>query len=152
MPQPQAQPVAAVILMAPTGRALMLRRAASGQWLFPASKLGPGESLEDAAWRAVYADTQYRLGDTGRRLMRRVKDDGDGLVDAVTYVCSIESEFTPVLSAKHDQFAWMAPKDVIAASKGGQEQSPDQSPEQSPDLDLDPDAQFLADLEGPAQG
>jgi hypothetical protein len=134
----QPRPVAAIMLMAPSGKVLMLRRADSGQWLFPAGRIGPGETPEDAGWRAVFASTQYRLGDAGQRLMRRVKDDGEGVGDATTFMCMVDNEFQPVLSGKHDQFVWMLPKDVVKAAKNA---GPDPT---------DPDAQFLADLEGSA--
>jgi ADP-ribose pyrophosphatase YjhB (NUDIX family) len=108
-------PVVSVMLMS-ADKVFTLRRADSGQWLFPATKVRPDESFEDAAWRCVHDDTGYRLGAFGKRLMRRVKDDGVGPTDCVTFVCLAE-QFQPVLDAKHDQFSWFDPKQVIAASK-----------------------------------
>jgi hypothetical protein len=68
--------------------------------------------------------------------MKRVKDDGAGAVDAATYLVQVEGEFEPALSAKHDAFVWMTPKDAIAAAKTGS-------------AEPDPDAAFLAELEAP---
>jgi hypothetical protein len=108
----QPQNVIAVMLMA-NGAVLMIHRIDTDQWEFPADQLLPDETPEDAVWRVVFARTGYRLGDVGRRLMRRVKDG----CDATTFIVQVESQFTPTLDAKHDQAGWYNPKDVIAAAK-----------------------------------
>jgi 8-oxo-dGTP pyrophosphatase MutT (NUDIX family) len=134
-------PVAAIMLMSPAGRVLMLRRTDTGQWAFPAGRVEAGESLEDAAWRELHEETGYRAGRIGTSLMRRIKDDGAGLVDCVTFTLSVEDEFQPALNAEHDAFVWMRPQDVIAQAKGAAELVTAAD---------DADEQFLAELEGPA--
>jgi hypothetical protein len=63
--------------------------------------------------------------------MRRIKDDGDGLIGCTTLICPVESQFTPTLDAKHDAFRWAKPRDLLADTKA--------------------DAEFLAELEAPAR-
>jgi hypothetical protein len=126
----QPQPVVAVVLTAPSGEVLLLHRADGQGWAFPVS-LKPGETPEAGAWRGVFQRTSYRLGDVGSRLMRRIKDDGQGVIDATTFICPVESQFTPVLDHKHDAYQWTKPRDVLADTKA--------------------DAEFLAELEAPAR-
>jgi 8-oxo-dGTP diphosphatase len=118
----------------------MVRRAASedygGEWAFPGGKLNPGESAEDACWRECAEEVGYRLGDVGKRMMRRVKDG----VDAVTFVVDIPDEFTPQLNAEHEAWQWVNPKDVVAKAKGA---AGTQVPAD------DADAKFLAELQEP---
>jgi 8-oxo-dGTP pyrophosphatase MutT (NUDIX family) len=138
MAQPRPQQVAAVILMALSGKVLMMRRTDTGQWAFPAGSLKAGETPEECAWRETWEETGFRCGSVGKQLMRRVKDDGDGVVDCVTFVCPVEAEFAPTMNHEHSDFAWLKPEDVVKAAKNA---GPDPT---------DPDAQFLADLEGSA--
>jgi hypothetical protein len=98
-----AVPVVATMLMSPDGKVLLIHRADSDMWELPADQVGPGEALEDAAWRVTHARTGYRLGDVRRR-------EKDG-TDATTFAVSIESAFEPALDRAHDAFVWMAPSD-----------------------------------------
>ena len=108
------QPVAAVMLMTPDGRTLMLHRADTDDWRFPCDQIGEGWTAEAAAWRALFRRTQCRCGSISAPMMRCRRDG----VDAVTYLCPAE-EFTPQLDSAHDAFQWMRPTDVLAASKTG---------------------------------
>jgi hypothetical protein len=121
-------------MMAPNGKVLLMNRTDGAGWAFPAATIGDGEVPEAAAWRAVFSRTGYRLGAVGRQLMTRVK----GGTDCVTYICSIEDEFQPQLDGMHDAFRWMAPSDVIAATKSG-----------ASVVETDDEA-FLRELEEPA--
>ena len=76
---------AGVILKSPSGRVLMMRRVDDGTWSWPGGWLKDDETAEQAAWREVFEECGYRLGDVGKPLMRSVKD-----VDYTTYLCDIE--------------------------------------------------------------
>jgi 8-oxo-dGTP pyrophosphatase MutT (NUDIX family) len=104
--------VAAVMLMAEDGSVLMMRRVDDNSWAFPAGGVKPGETLEQAGWREVFEETGFRLGDVGRRFMRRVK----GGVDCVTFVTQVE-KFTPTLNHEHDSWAWLDPKAVARSAR-----------------------------------
>ena len=129
-------PVAALILMSPQGRVLMMRRVDDGTWAFPAGGVKQGESLEQAAFRECTEETGFRPG-AMKLFMRRQKDG----VDCSTFITQVDSEFEPVRNHEHDAHAWLEPTAVIAAAKG--------TKVSNDTFADDADAQFLRELEEP---
>jgi hypothetical protein len=41
--------------------------------------------------------------------MRRVRDQ----VDAITFLCDVPAEFTPVLNHEHDRWGWFDPQQAL---------------------------------------
>jgi 8-oxo-dGTP pyrophosphatase MutT (NUDIX family) len=113
--EPEPIQVAAVIALAPDGRCLMCRRVDTGQWAFPAGHVEPGETLEQAAIREFFEECGFWLTAV-RPLMRRIRDDGAGLIDCVTFTALVDRPFEPTLNEEHDQFLWLLPEEAIASS------------------------------------
>ena len=90
MDQPEITFAAGVIAKAPTGRILMVKRTDTGEWAFPGGRLEEGEDAAQAAYREFHEETQYRLGSVGMQLMTRRKDDGQGMVDFVTFLAPVD--------------------------------------------------------------
>lgn len=103
---------AGVLLRAPTGAILLLKRSsegdAVGQWAFPGGKQEDGEMLEMCAIRECLEETKYNIGTVDSVLMRRIKDG----VDYTTFVKNVDDEFTPTLNSEHAAFVWINPKDI----------------------------------------
>ena len=104
---------AGILLQAPTGRVLLLRRSnegdMAGTWAIPGGKLEDSENAEGAAVRETLEETGYRVGHPGVLLMRRVSGD----VDYTTFHKQIDDEFIPKLNDEHTAFAWVIPKEMI---------------------------------------
>ena len=85
----------------------MVRQSDSGLWCFPGGKLKTGETAEQAAWREFHEECGYRLGSVGKLLMRRVHDDGAGVVDYSTFLAPVESNLLPFSTTKaHLTLGW----------------------------------------------
>ena len=97
MDQVEAEPIraAGVICRAPDGSILMLKRVDDGSWAFPGGCIEGDETPEEAAYREMVEEADRRLGDVGGMLMRRIMDDGAGLVDFVTFLASVACTSTP---------------------------------------------------------
>ena len=107
MDQTVTEPIraAGVVLKAKTtGRVLLLHRVDGMGWGWPGGRIEEGQDAAQAAWREVWEETGRRLGDVGAFLMRRQKDDGQGLCDFTTFLAPIDEEFTPVLDGEHDAY------------------------------------------------
>jgi 8-oxo-dGTP pyrophosphatase MutT (NUDIX family) len=118
--QPELPPVieaAGVIARSPQGRVLMVRQTDNGLWTFPGGKLKEGETAEQAAWRETFEETGRRLGDVGRFLMCRTKDDGQGPVSFSTYLCDVDAPFVPTLNDEHSAFAWVLSEELLAENR-----------------------------------
>jgi thioredoxin reductase/8-oxo-dGTP pyrophosphatase MutT (NUDIX family) len=102
------------MLAAPSGRVLMMRRTDGKGWSFPAGHIEDGETAAQAAFRELHEETGYRVGDIGQPYMRRIKDDGDGVVDCTTFRVAIDEEFAPRLNHEHDAYIWVEPKTALA--------------------------------------
>ena len=72
-----------------------------------------GETPAKAAWREVWEECAYRLGDVGRILMRRVRDG----VDFTTFLCDVLDEFLPRLNSEHSAYIWI--DSLSALEEGG---------------------------------
>ena len=104
---------AGVICKAPSGRVLLMHRTDGEGWAWPGGVLKDGETPEQGAWREVWEECGYRLGDVGAQLMRRVKDG----VDFVTFICPVESEFVPRMNHEHDSWMWADPEAALEQAK-----------------------------------
>jgi 8-oxo-dGTP pyrophosphatase MutT (NUDIX family) len=102
---------AGVMIRAPSGRVLLMKRSDTGEWAFPGGHIEDGETADKAAWREFFEETGYRLGSVGDLLMRRVKDG----VDFTTFVSECEDEFVPTLNEEHTAFGWVSPADAMGA-------------------------------------
>lgn len=104
---------AGVLLRAPSGAILLLKRSvegdAAGQWAFPGGKQQDGETLETCAVRECLEETKYNIGTVDSVLMRRIKDG----TDYTTFVKNVDDEFTPVLNFEHVAHVWIRPEDTL---------------------------------------
>jgi 8-oxo-dGTP pyrophosphatase MutT (NUDIX family) len=103
-----------LLLRAPTGRVLLLRRSAegdhAGEWSFPGGKLKPGESAADAAVRECREELGWDPGDAGRWHCRRVREG----VDATTFIRDVDHEFSPpAMNAEHDAWIWVDAQEAL---------------------------------------
>jgi 8-oxo-dGTP diphosphatase len=103
---------AGVLLRAPSGAILLLKRSsegdAAGQWAFPGGKQEDGETLETCAVRECLEETGYNIGHAGTSLMRRIKDG----VDYTTFLRDVDDEFVPMLNGEHIAHCWIKPEDI----------------------------------------
>ena len=147
------QPVtyaAGVIAKAPTGRILMVKRTDTGEWAFPGGRLEGDETAAEAAYREFWEETQYRLGSVGMQLMQRRKDDGAGMVDFVTFIAPVESEFVPILDYEHSAFAWLDADEVFSENRAESLAIADSAEIETPPLLQDQGDEFEKDLDDPA--
>jgi 8-oxo-dGTP pyrophosphatase MutT (NUDIX family) len=101
---------AGVILMAPSGRVLLLHRVDDGTWSWPGGGIKDGETPEEAAERETYEELGYWCGKLEGPVLRRVKDG----VDYTTFMARADLEFTPMrLNHEHDQWMWCDPRAVL---------------------------------------
>jgi 8-oxo-dGTP diphosphatase len=102
-----------IMLRAPSGRVLVLRRAGdgdhAGEWAFPGGKVKPGETAAEAAIRETLEETGFRTGHAGKWHCRRIHEG----VDATTFVFDVDSEFAPPHLHEHDAFLWASPDDLL---------------------------------------
>jgi 8-oxo-dGTP pyrophosphatase MutT (NUDIX family) len=117
--QVEAEPIraAGVICKAPSGRVLLMHRTDGEGWAWPAGGLKDGETPEQAAWREVWEECGYRLGDVGAQLTRSTKNG----VDFTTFICPVESEFVPRMNHEHDSWMWADPEAALAQAKSASE-------------------------------
>lgn len=104
-----------IMFRAPSGKILLLRRAAGedheNQWDLPGGKLAEGETAADAAVRECNEELKFNPGYAGKLLCRRVKDG----VDAITYLNDVEHEFSPPkLNHEHSDWRWILPDEALA--------------------------------------
>lgn len=93
---------AGALLLAPSGRALFMRRSDKasdhqGEWCCPGGSIEAGETPEQAAHRETQEETGYPLGDLTRI------DDDDGYV---TFRSNVDAEFLPKLNEEHIEYRW----------------------------------------------
>lgn len=99
---------AGLLLIAPTGRVLLLRRSSlvsrPGLWSVPAGRIEPNESHLEAAVRELGEEAGYRgpLCVTGR--LNRTA--------FCCFVATVPSEFRPRLNWENDAAGWFAPTHV----------------------------------------
>ena len=102
-----------IMLKAPSGRVLLLRRSGNGdhedEWDLPGGKLEGDETPDVAAVRETKEETGYLTGSPGRFHMRSVRDG----VDATTFLFDCEDEFEPELNDEHTGYMWVAPADAL---------------------------------------
>lgn len=108
---------AGVLLMAPSGRVLLMRRRAGGEdhgslWASPGGGIEDGETAEQAARREFKEETGFEFTGPLKEWTRRVKDD----VDFTTFLGRGE-EFEPERNEEHDGHAWVNPQ-YLNAEKG----------------------------------
>jgi 8-oxo-dGTP pyrophosphatase MutT (NUDIX family) len=108
---------AGVIARSPSGRVLLMNRVDGAGWAWPSGGIEGDETAEQCAWRGFHRECGYRLGSVGAPLMRRVKDDGDGLVDFATFVVDVPEEFVPRLSHKYSGYGWFDPCALLEEAK-----------------------------------
>jgi 8-oxo-dGTP pyrophosphatase MutT (NUDIX family) len=105
-----------------SGRILMVKRADSGLWAWPAGGVEDGESDERAAYRKFLEKTGYRLGSVGQAILRRNKDDGAGPIDCTTFLTVVPEEFVPVLT-EATSWGWFDGGNVLKTA--GEDEDPD---------------------------
>lgn len=98
------------------GRCLVLRRSMAskgnpGKWDVPGGKADPGEALDEAARREVLEETGLEVA-IGRVLGAA---ESESPVSRVAYLIleGIASPGEVRLSEEHEEFAWVAPSDLM---------------------------------------
>lgn len=106
---------AGILITAPSGKVLFLKRSGvgdyAGSWSLPGGKVEADESLDAAALRETVEETGTDLAKSPLTFLTRRVSDG---VDFTTFAASCAEEFTPVLSDEHVSFAWMTPADALS--------------------------------------
>jgi 8-oxo-dGTP diphosphatase len=107
-----------VLFRAPNGKVLLVRRAKgedhAGEWGLPGGRIRDGETPEIAAVRECVEEIGWNPGHPGKWHCRRVKDDGNGTVDATTFLRDVEAEFAPPRLHEHDAWQWVDPDEALA--------------------------------------
>jgi 8-oxo-dGTP pyrophosphatase MutT (NUDIX family) len=102
---------AGMLLMAPDGRALFLRRNGSadhgGEWAFPGGMAKPGELPRDNAFR----ETCEEIGDCGidRNRMELLDHSISGDLGFTTFGGRVADAFQPRMNHEHNAFRWATP-------------------------------------------
>lgn len=114
-------PAAGIIITAPSGRILLLRRSTSGdhagEWGYPGGKIEAGETAEEAAERETREEAGPIPYGQVRFLTRNVRDG----VDFTTYTAKAEAEVKPRLDAESDAYTWADPNALPAPMHPGAE-------------------------------
>ncbi len=111
-PSPRLETITAagVMVYAPTGSVLFLKRGEGGDfpgyWGFPGGKQEDGETLAQAAIRETEEECGLIIPELGAPLCRRVRDGAD----FTTFPHEVAAEFIPTLSDESTAYAW-APAD-----------------------------------------
>jgi 8-oxo-dGTP pyrophosphatase MutT (NUDIX family) len=109
---------AGVLIQAPTGRVLMLKRSsvgdAAGQWSFPGGKIEEDEDAAGAANRECKEETGYLPGSLAEPIATRLADG----VHFTTFHHKAEEEFTPKLNSEHTAWAWVLPREALDEHEG----------------------------------
>ena len=95
---------AGILLTAPDGRILLMRRTDGAGWAFPGGGIEEGESAEGCARREFTEETGSAYEGELKPWTRRIKDG----VDFTTFLAGAEA-FVPTLNEEHDLFTWAAP-------------------------------------------
>jgi uncharacterized protein len=114
MPKPLAFAVdsvtrgAGIAFVAPTGRALFLKRSAAGdhpgEWCFPGGGSREGEDPYDTALREGWEEIGDTFEDQGaQRLNQEISPEG---VNFTTFLMRVPREFEPHLNEEHDGYQW----------------------------------------------
>lgn len=116
---------AGIILCAPSGRVLLLKRNGgsdhAGEWCFPGGGIEDGEDAQAAAVREMKEETGYDMAGDLTQVMSR----DDGAVRYTTFFGQCDEEFVPQLNDEHSAFAWVNPSEAIAEFKIGQDAAKD---------------------------
>ncbi len=95
-------------MVAPDGRALLLRRSDDGTWAFPGGHVDPSdESPAYAALRELGEETGYRGVVQLERTALAATRTRDGLV-YWTFGGRVDRAFRPLLNAEHTAAGWFA--------------------------------------------
>lgn len=109
---------AGVIILAPGGRALLLRRSgqsdSGGTWSFPGGGIEGDETPEQAARRECEEEIGTCPASELIPWTRRIKDG----VDFTTFLGRVDDEFVPRLNGEHDKFQWVDVKELLKESNG----------------------------------
>lgn len=94
---------AGVVLKAPTGRWLFLKRSDAGDhagtWAFPGGKIEGGESPEQAAKRELAEETGHHTSN-----VEFIHQNNSGAFH--TFAAAVSDEFKPDLNNEHDDHVW----------------------------------------------
>lgn len=97
---------AGILVQAPSGKVLLVRRSGSGdhagEWGIPGGRIEPGEEPKTAAARETLEEVGY---DPENKLVlhtRRIKDG----VDFTTFRTDVSTPFYPRLNGEHTEYSW----------------------------------------------
>lgn len=112
---------AGVLFVGPTGRVLLMRRAAGGSdhgavWAFPGGGIEADETAEQAARREVQEETGFTYEGPLTLWTRRIRDN----VDFSTFLARIpaDGEFSVQLNEEHEFHKWISIEDALAEPNG----------------------------------
>jgi len=97
---------AGILLVAPTGRMLLLRRVDDGTWALPGGMVEPTDAAPPyAALRELAEETGYQGAVDMERASLDVSRRSDGLI-YWTFGGQVPREFRPRLNAEHTAAGW----------------------------------------------
>ena len=105
---PEIIAVGALIYCTTTHRALFMLRdqdTYSGCWGLVGGRANPGETALQALYREAREETGYKIN-FDKIIPLELYQSTDQHFTYHTFVCQVDSEFTPVLCTEHSGYAW----------------------------------------------
>lgn len=109
-PDPVRTKGAGILLIAPGGQALFLKRGPGGDfpgaWCFPGGTTEAGEAAEDTAKRETIEEIGHLPKGTRSLHSRTITAVPGGSVDFTTFLQRVDETFQPEVNGEHVGFAW----------------------------------------------
>lgn len=107
--------IAALRLLDPSGRILLVRKRQTTMFMQPGGKLEPGESPEAAVLREVHEELDLRLAPENVEFLGRWDGPAANEEDTeiVAYLFGATTNQAPRIQAEIEEMMWLDPEDAI---------------------------------------